>query len=159
MNKLNKLVDDFQTELSDTWSLESEVYTQNEVKNILEECPNEFPMICFENTNDSDFIVDISESKFLNDESHEGEWLIIEPANNIGIICLKENDDTLHIDVFEINMLFRGIRFSRQIIEALETSSKKYYKKIVVVPFDSSAYNFWEHLEYRNNGYEFEKDI
>lgn len=159
MNKLNNLVDDFQTELNDTWSLESEIYTQDEIKTMLEECSNEFPMICFENTKDSDFIVDISESKFLNDESHEGKWIVIEPANNIGIICLKENNDALQIDVFEINMLFRGIRFSRQIIEALEISSKKYYKKIVVVPFDSSAYDFWEHFEYKNNGYEFEKDI
>jgi hypothetical protein len=54
------------------------VNTQDEARKELVETKeyDRFPMISYEHTRDSNFDVEISESKFLNDLSHIGTWIM-----------------------------------------------------------------------------------
>lgn len=148
MNKLDEFIEKFQTNLEEKYNFESEIYTQEEIKFTLQiQHPDEYPMICYEHTNDDNFEMSIDESKFLNDESHDGVWVFVE---NIGIICFKECFEDLEINVFEINETKRGEGFGKKLVECIEKSSEKIYNKIKVFPFDTEASNFWEHMCYIN---------
>ena len=154
MKKFDEFLNYLQEVLETDYQLESEILSQNEVKEILKDYSEEFPMICHEYTPDSQFEVSIDESKFLNDESHDdGKWLFI---SNIGVVNLVIEEDfnfrceVLDIDVFEINENYRDGGFARKIISAIEHCSKNYFERIKVIPFDTNANNFWKHLEYED---------
>lgn len=115
-----------------------------------------FPMICFEETNDSSFKVDPSESKFLNDPEHRGTWIIGSDGGIISfIMCLKSQGAALYIDTFETNKDLRGQGIAGNVIAVVESVAEQYFKYLLVSPFDTDAISFWEHMEYveGKNGY------
>ena len=71
---MNKFFVDDLLERLETLSDTVNVIDQKSLKNtiILLGCQNQFPMICYEHTNDSNFDVDMDESKFLNDRNYNG---------------------------------------------------------------------------------------
>ena len=135
------------------------VNTQDEVRKELVETKeyDRFPMISYEHTRDSIFEVEISESKFLNDLSHIGTWIMGTNEDElIFILNLKSKGNVLEIDAFEIWDEFRGQGLGSNILSAIESVAEQYYSSIIVSPFDTTAINFWEHMEYEewgNQGY------
>lgn len=158
---IEDIIDNFQTEV-ENMNLYCEYVDYSLVRDLLVDCCDDFPMTCFEYTPDSDFTVDIMESKFLNDESHDGNWLIIHNNDDtIGVLNIKEHDKIIEVDVFEINVKYRKNGYGKQFINILENVSKEYFDMITLVPFDSSSTDFWEYMNYKDNGYDgwFEKNI
>lgn len=149
MSKINELIDLFQDYLDSELWLSSKIIDQKELKYLLkEDYPDEFPMTCYEHTNESGFEVSIDESKFLNDEIHDGDWIMIQ---NICVMRIEPDNNILEIDSFEISENYRNEGFGRKIIEGIEHVSKSYYDTIRVVPFDENAKDFWKHLEYQED--------
>jgi GNAT superfamily N-acetyltransferase len=108
-----------------------------------------FPMISYEHTRDSIFEVEISESKFLNDLSHIGTWIMGTNEDElIFILNLKSKGDILEIDAFEIRDELRGQGLGSNILAVIESVAEQYYNAIAVSPFDTDAQNFWECMEY-----------
>lgn len=136
---------------------------QSEVFDILKETDSfeQFPMISYEYTEDSQFSVEIDESKFLNDKSHDGTWIIGMDDDTINfIINLKATNNILHIDAFEVNKDMRGQEIGGNVISMIESVAYTHFDKIVVSPFDTSATEFWEHLGYiENENGEFVKSV
>ena len=134
------------------------VNTQDEVRKELVETKeyDRFPMISYEHTRDSIFEVEISESKFLNDLSHIGTWIMGTNEDElVFILNLKSNGSVLEIDVFEVRDELREQGFGSNILSIVESVAEQYYSSIIVSPFDTSAINFWERMEYEEdkNGY------
>lgn len=124
--------------------------TQAELKYFLseneDEYGREFPMICYEHTDDSNDEVSIDETKFLNDKEHDGTWIVGERYGEVAfIVCFKEDDDELEIDAFEVASSERGNRISTYVIDSIEHCAEKYYEAVYISPFDTSAMNFWKH--------------
>ena len=151
--QISNIINDFLEHVQSDLGIFGEIVSQQELKYLLkEEYPDEFPMISYEYTDESKFEVSIDESKFLNDETHSGDWIII---YNICAMRLDvEFDDYFHtytvdIDAFEINENYRNSGYARKIIEILEHVLKKQgYVMIKVIPYDNNARYFWEHLGY-----------
>ena len=61
------------------------IQTQQELKSMLEnsEITDNFPMISYEQTMESEFYSDISESHFLNSESYNNLWLICDNGDDV----------------------------------------------------------------------------
>lgn len=117
---------------------------------------NYFPMICFEETNDSPIKVLPAESKFLTDPEHRGTWMIGMEGDAINyIMCLKSQGDTLYIDTFEVNKELRGQGVAGNVISVIESVAELYFKYLLASPFDTDAISFWEHMDYveGKNGY------
>lgn len=134
------------------------VNTQDEVRKTLVETKeyDRFPMISYEHTRDSIFEVEISESKFLNDLSHIGTWIMGTNEDElVFILNLKSNGSVLEIDAFEVRDELRCQGLGTNILSIVESVAEQYYSSIIVSPFDTSAINFWEHMEYEEgkNGY------
>ena len=90
MNKL--FIDRLIEELEIVTSTNVYVCTQKTILKTLDDngCREKFPMICYEYTPDSNVEVDPSESKFLNDSSHNGTWLVgCDDDNVVFLLCLK----------------------------------------------------------------------
>lgn len=112
---------------------------------------DQFPMVSYEYTPDSNFEATVDESKFLNDKSYNGTWIIGGAENTIDfILCLKSYEQMLFIDVFEVNKEMRGQGTGANVISITESVAGEYFSKILVSPFDTDAINFWEHMEYFN---------
>lgn len=128
------------------------VNTQDEVRKTIVEMKeyDAFPMVCYEHTNDSNFEVEISESKFLNDLSHEGTWIMgINEDEIVFLLNLKDmGKSILEIDTLEVNDEMRGLGIGANIIATIESVAEDFYDKIVVSPFDTDAQNFWRKMEY-----------
>ena len=109
-----------------------------------------FPMVCIEYTNDSNFIVDIDESKFLNSKDYDLTWLIGSDYDGYPsfLLCLDSCENNLSIEVFEVNNFMRWKGIGANVLSILESVAEKYYTHISVSPFDTDAINFWEHMEY-----------
>lgn len=127
--------------------------TQPELKYFLEnnidEYGNEFPMICYEHTEDSPEEVSIEDTKFLNDKEHDGIWLIGEKFGEVVfLLCLKEDDGELEIDTFEVANSERGNKISTFVIDYIEYCAAKYFDAVYISPFDTNAMNFWKHQGY-----------
>ena len=76
-------------------------HTQDEVKRILIDTKESsfFPMVSYEHTDDSNFDVDISESKFLNDPAHKGTWIVgMNDDELIFLLNLKKKNGSIHKD-------------------------------------------------------------
>jgi len=147
---MNKLFIDDLLEKMENLSDTVKVIDQGSLKNIiiLYDC-NQFPMICNEYTPDSNFDVDIDESKFLNDRSYNGTWIIGCNDDTIDfLVCLKSYEQMLFIDVLEVNEDMRGQGLGGNIVSIIESVAETYYPTISVSPFDTDAINFWEHMEY-----------
>lgn len=134
------------------------VNTQDEVRKTLVETKeyDRFPMISYEHTRDSIFEVEISESKFLNDLSHIGTWIMGTNEDElVFILNLKSNGSVLEIDAFEVRDELRCQGLGTNILSIVESVAEQYYSSIIVSPFDTSAINFWECMEYEEdkNGY------
>lgn len=130
------------------------VNTQDEVRKTLVETKeyDRFPMISYEHTRDSIFEVEISESKFLNDLSHNGTWIMGTNQDDlIFILNLKSNGSVLEIDAFEIRDELRGQGLGANILSVVESVAEQYYSSIIVSPFDTTAINFWERMEYEED--------
>ena len=127
------------------------VNTQDEVRKTIVEMKeyDAFPMICYEYTNDSNFEVEISESKFLNDLLHEGTWIMgINEDEIVFLLNLKDmGKSILEIDTLEVNSEMRGLGIGANIIATIESVAEDFYDKIVVSPFDTDAQNFWRKME------------
>ena len=110
---------------------------------------DKFPMICFEHTEDSDFDVSIDESKFLNDSSHNGSWLLGKNDDEIiFLINFKSYGKRLEIDALETNIDYRGEGFGANVVGVVESVAEHYYDEVSVSPFDTDAMNFWNHMDY-----------
>ena len=153
MKKFEKILDDFLEHVQSDLGIFGEIISQQELKYLLkEEYPDDFPMVSYEYTDESNFEVSIDESKFLNDETHGGDWIMF---SNICVMRLEFEIDpnfhtyTVDIDAFEINENYRNSGYARKIIEVLEHVLKKHgYVMIKVIPYDNNARDFWEHLGY-----------
>lgn len=126
---------------------------QSELRYFLDENIDEygqnFPMICYEHTDDSPDEVSFEESKFLNDKEHEGVWIVGEQFGEVVFIaCLQEDDNEIEIDAFEVNTTERGNRIASYVIDEIEYNASTYYDGVYISPFDTNAMNFWKH-----NGY------
>lgn len=149
MNK-NYFLSDFQRFLDEFCEYDSEILTQRQIRNELRNI-KEFPMICFEYSDDSIFESTIWDSKFLNDESYDGVWLSIE---DVCLICFNKNSFDVKsreiiLDVFEINENYRNRGYAHDILETLEFCVKKYNcDYIKVSPYDSMSESFWRHMGY-----------
>lgn len=111
-----------------------------------------FPMLCFEQTPDSVFKVGITESKFFNDRSHEGDWFVL--TRDEEVLCifnLKEFHGVLEIDALEVREDRRNTGIGSNVVSVIESVAEDYYDSIEVSPFDTDAMNFWEHMEYVEN--------
>ena len=150
---MNKFFIDDLLERLETLSDTVNIIDQKSLKNtiILYGCQNRFPMVCNEYTPDSNFDVDIDESKFLNDGSYNGTWIIGYDDDTINfLICLKTYEQILFIDVLEVNDDMRGQGLGGNIVSIIESVAETYYHTISISPFDTDAINFWEHMEYYN---------
>ena len=130
------------------------VNTQDEVRKTLVETKeyDRFPMISYEHTRDSIFEVEISESNFLNDLSHNGTWIMGTNQDDlIFILNLKSKGSVLEIDAFEIRDELRGQGLGSNILSVIESVAEQYYSSIIVSPFDTTAINFWDHMEYEED--------
>ena len=148
---MNKFFVDDLLERLETLSDTINVIDQKSLKNtiILLGCQNQFPMICYEHTNDSNFDVDMDESKFLNDRNYNGTWIIGCNDDTIDfLVCLKTYEQILFIDVLEVNEDMRKQGLGGNIVSIIESVAETYYPTISVSPFDTDAINFWEHMEY-----------
>ena len=148
---MNKFFIDDLLERLETLSDTVKVIDQGSLKGViyLFGCQNQFPMICYEHTNDSNFDVDISESKFLNTRAYGGTWIIGCNDDTIDfLVCLKSYEQMLFIDVLEVNEEMRGQGLGGNIVSIIESVAETYYPTISVSPFDTDAINFWEHMEY-----------
>jgi GNAT superfamily N-acetyltransferase len=93
--------------------------------------------------------VEISESKFLNDSSHIGTWIMGTNEDElIFMLNLKSKGSVLEIDAFEIRDELRGQGLGSNILSVIESVAEQYYSSIIVSPFDTDAMNFWEHIGY-----------
>lgn len=117
----------------------------------LDEYGGEFPMICYEHTDDSPEEVGFDESKFLNDKEHEGTWIVGEKFGEVAFIMnIKEDEGELEIDTFEVANSERGNKISTFVIDYVEYCAAKYFDSVYISPFDTSAMNFWKHQGYKN---------
>ena len=162
MNIKNFLID-FQYILEDN-GFETCLMTQSEVKqtiqdNNLETC---FPMISHEQSNDTNFIANINDSLFLNKSEYNKDWICISKDGNIiSFICIDDtNDINLIISVFEINNNYRGQGYAKNIINIFENCAKdKKYKCIFLTSFDTDSCYFWEHMDFKEAGWLYVKNI
>ena len=114
-----------------------------------QELYDQFPMISYEYTSDSQFQVEPQESQFLNDIFHKGTWLIGSDDDTINfIINLQSNGQSLFIDAIEVNKDMRGDGLGGTIVTVIESIAEQYYSKISISPFDTDAMNFWKHMGY-----------
>lgn len=130
------------------------VQTQQELKSMLEnsEITDNFPMISYEQTMESEFYSDISESNFLNSESYNNLWLICDNGDDVVfILSLSSKHSKLIIDVFEISTVYRNQGLSRLILNTLEEISKEFFNTIELSAFDSKSFDFWTHIGYIEN--------
>lgn len=144
---IEEFIDKLQIILEEEHCLSSDMYSQKQLRYILKDVEQNFPMTCFEYTSDDMFEEFSDRSKFLYDEVHDGKWMFID---DVCLVCFQDNDDSLIIDVFEVNDRFRGEGFGRKIVECIEKSCEGIYNNIKVVPFDTKAETFWEHMCYTN---------
>lgn len=111
-----------------------------------------FGMIVNETSKDSDFDVDIDESKFLNDIFYKENWIKITFGDVIAFVCINTEGDNLLISALEINRFYKNQGFGKIIVEAIERYSKEYgFERIVLHPFDTESESFWEHMGYTNS--------
>ena len=130
------------------------IQTQQELKSMLEnsEITDNFPMISYEQTMESEFYSDISESNFLNSESYNNPWLICDNGDDVVfILSLSSKHSKLIIDVFEISTVYRNQGLSRLILNTLEEISKEFFNTIELSAFDSKSFDFWTHMGYIEN--------
>lgn len=130
--------------------------TQPELKDFLEENQdeygNEFPMVCYEHTEDSSEEVSIDETKFLNDDEHYGTWLLGEQFGEVVfLLCLKEDEGELEIDTFEVASSERGNKIASYVVDYIEYCASKYFDTVYISPFDTNAMNFWKHQGYKED--------
>ena len=147
MNKL--FISDLVDRMGNEWTIQEK--DQKGVKELILDMDMEdkFPMVCFEHTEDSDFDVTIEESKFLNDSTYDGSWLVGRNDDEIVfLINLKSAKGKLIIDTFEVNTDYRGMGFGGNVVATIESVAENYYKEISASPFDTYAGSFWNHLDY-----------
>lgn len=150
MNKLFK--DDIIEALSDL-SMYIDGGNQQFVREELDGCEKYFPMVCYEHTDDSNFEVDINDSKFLTDPEHDGFWIVGYDDLYVNfLVCLKDHNSTLEIDCIEVNEDLRRFGKGGNIVSIIESVAADYYDDIIVSPFDTNAINFWNHMEYEEGG-------
>lgn len=134
---------------------EIQVMNQQELKIFFEDNYEEysdcFPMICFEYTDDSpNDEVNFEESKFLNDDEHDGTWLLgYQHGEVVFIMCLINDNDELEIDTFEVSKQYRGNKFGSYIVDEIEYIASDYFDKVYISPFDTNALNFWKKQGYK----------
>ena len=145
----NNILDKFTENIENNMCLYCEIKSQFEIFQILNGKETDFPMISFEKTDDSDFTVDVIDSKFLNDEIYDFNWIVIsDDTDIIGLMCIGYYTDYIKIEVFEINKNYRNLGYAKQIIENFENSIENNKCDIRLVPYDTSAMSFWEHMGY-----------
>lgn len=132
------------------------VVSQEELKEYLintGECDN-FPMISYEYTEDSNIDVGIDESKFLNDKEYtKGVWIQIFNENtgeDSAILHIVENNHIrdIKISVMEVSTQERGNGLGSKIIDAIIDSATERFETISCSPFDTNAMNFWSSMDF-----------
>lgn len=133
----------------------ADILSQQEVYHLLNadwEYADGFPMISYEETPDSDFHANLQTSNFLHGLSYgwNCKWVCMSNWSDVvGLLCLSCSYETLKIEAFEINMMFRRFGYSRKILEILESVAETNdYERIEVSAYDSQAESYWEHMGY-----------
>lgn len=154
----NNFINELVCTLEECTSTGVKVCGQKDIFNILKEkdCFDKFPMISFEKNGDNHFQVDPTESKFLNDSAHSGTWLYgVDWFDDLVFIMnLKEYQDTLYIDAYELNTDERGQKLGLRIALITENVAEESecYRFVAVEPFDTNSLEFWKYLEYKPCG-------
>ena len=123
--------------------------TQEEVKDELI-FNSGFGMIANEASEDSDFDVDIDESKFVNDKFYKENWAKVTYGDNtIAFVCINTEGDNLLISAMEINAFYRNYGFGKIIAKGIEMYAEEDgFERIVLHSFDTEAESFWEYIGY-----------
>lgn len=147
MNKL--FIDDLISMLENDFTIQKT--DQKGVKETLIQMDmvNNFPMVCYEHTDDSNFEESIDESKFLNDSIHSGTWIIGKNDDEvIFVLNINAYGNRLDIDTLEINSDYRGEGLGGNIVSVIESVAEHYYDEISTSPYDTNASNFWNYMDY-----------
>ena len=122
--------------------------TQEEVKDELI-FNSGFGMIANEASEDSDFDVDIDESKFINDKFYKDNWIKVTFGDVVALICVNTECDNLLISAIEVNDFYKNQGFGKIIVKGIEQYAEEDdFEKIVLHSFDTEAESFWEHMDY-----------
>lgn len=146
MDKLQSFIDILQDSIPVI-----EEFTQSDVKDFMVDGHEKyFPMICSEYTTDSMETVDMDESNFLNAEYYDTKWVSIQGDC---FMCFNQSidNDTLIIDVLEVNKEIRREGLGRLILTTIEKCAKELYGHIKIQPFDTCSELFWMHMGYEEN--------
>lgn len=160
-NKFKNVIKDIEYSISDELEYMTFEYGQKEIKDELKHYIREFPMLCMEYTEEYDFLQGFDESKFLNDESHDGCWIAVINSND-DIVCVFNLIDCVEsviLDVFEVNQTQRGKGIARDILKIIESHIFREYDYISLSAFDGKSERFWEHMDYKRDGEDFIKTL
>ena len=125
--------------------------TQREVKDEIF-FDSKFKMLSNESTKDSEFDVDIDDSKFMNDTFYRENWVRVSYGDTIAFACVNVSNDNLLISAIEVNEDNRGDGFGRMLVEGIERYGiSEGFEKIVLSSFDNESESFWEHMGYTNS--------
>lgn len=131
-----------------------EIYKQNEVYEMITSrgYEDEFPMISFERSSDSQFEVTPDESKFLNDPIHRGKWIVGYDSSDLPvfILNLKHSNDNLDIDTLEVAASRRGEGIGKYVVKSIQSSIDESgeFNGLSIQAFDSEAHSFWSKIGY-----------
>lgn len=130
-----------------------ELVSGNEIiKKYLQDYQEQFPMVCWEKTDDSPFQVSIDESKFLNDNIYDrGLWIYIADVDKepYALINLLMKCDSVEIQALEVAEQYRKRGIGKFIVNTIIDNGKHEYKYIEVSAFDTCAAEFWKHLGFK----------
>lgn len=123
--------------------------TQKEVKDEIF-FDSKFKMLSNEATNDSEFDVDIDDSKFMNDKFYRENWIRVSYGDIIAFACVNtEGMNNLLISAIEVCEDNRGDGFGRMLVEGIESYARSDgFESVVIHSFDTEAEGFWEHIGY-----------
>lgn len=128
-----------------------QVLSQKEVKEELLS-NGSFDMLTNEKTDDTMFSVEISESRFLNDESYDKTWVKVYLGDIISFVCVDTVGDNLSILAIEVSRFYRNYGFGKILVKSIENfANKSGFNCVEVSPFDESSRKFWECLGYEES--------
>lgn len=151
LTRLDRFIENLQNAFRDGgYHMSCEPMTQRQVKQFMSDGHVEdFPMICSEYTKDSDFLVELDDSNFLNSLQYDHDWISIDDTC---FLSFHENHpDIFTMDVFELMVEERGYGLAATLLEVIEECASVSYEMINVYPFDSSSELFWKHMGYEEN--------
>lgn len=143
------VVSDIEEEfLQDGMCVEIENLTQDEVKEDIM-YSDDFPMLTNERTDESPNMVEIDESKFLNDENYSKHWFRVSYGGSIVFVCIRNLGNNIEILAIETNTGYRNMGFGGKVVSGIERYALfNNFEYVVLSPYDSNAESFWTNIGY-----------